>query len=69
MDFLMSPEILEQVQRFRIFLEKNLNPHLSQWNEKGEVPRTFFTLAAEQGWFNFSIKEERLIKHSSSSGK
>jgi alkylation response protein AidB-like acyl-CoA dehydrogenase len=65
MDFFMSPEILEQVQRFRIFLGKNLNPHLSQWNEKGEVPRSFFSLTAEQGWFSFSIKEERLVKHSS----
>ncbi len=31
--------------------------------EQAAVPRSFFSLMAEQGWFSFSFSEDRLTKH------
>jgi short/branched chain acyl-CoA dehydrogenase len=64
MDFSIPQEILEEVDRFKTFLDKNLSPHLSLWYEQGAVPRSFFSLMADEGWFNFSIQGNRVVKHS-----
>jgi alkylation response protein AidB-like acyl-CoA dehydrogenase len=64
MDFSIPQETLEEVGRFRTFLDKNLSPYLSLWYEQGAVPRSFFSLMADEGWFNFSIQENRVVKHS-----
>lgn len=64
MDFSIPQETLEETGRFRDFLEKELSPYLSMWYEKATVPRSFFSLMPEQGWFSFSFIEDRLTKHS-----
>jgi short-chain 2-methylacyl-CoA dehydrogenase len=64
MDFSISRNTLEELERFKTFLHKNLSPRLSLWYEQGAVPRSFFSLVAEEGWFNFSMEENRLKKHS-----
>ena len=64
MDFAVPKETLEEASRFKAFLDKHLSPHLSQWYEEGAVPRSFFSLVAEQGWFSFSYGEEHIAKHS-----
>lgn len=64
MDFSIPKENLEEAGRFKAFLHKHLSPHFAQWYEKGEVPRSFFSLMAEQGWFSFSSSEDRITKHS-----
>ena len=63
MDFSVPQEIMDDVTRFRGFLEKHLSPHLYQWYEQGAVPRSFFTLMAEQRWFSFFFRDDRLSKH------
>ena len=63
MDFSIPQETLEETRRFRTFLEKELSPSLSLWYEQASVPRSFFSLMAEQGWFSFSFSEDRLTKH------
>ena len=63
MDFSIPQETLEETRRFRTFLEKELSPSLSLWHEQAAVPRSFFSLMAEQGWFSFSFSEDRLTKH------
>jgi short-chain 2-methylacyl-CoA dehydrogenase len=63
MDFSIPKQNLEEAARFKVFLDKQLSPHLSQWYEQGAVPRSFFSLMAEQGWFSFSFSEDRLTKH------
>jgi len=62
MDFSIPRETLEETRRFRAFLEKHLSPQLSQWYERGAVPRSFFSLVAQQGWFSFSFSEDRVRK-------
>ena len=64
MDFSIPQETLEEVGRFKAFLDKNLSPHLSLWYEQGAVPRSFFSLMADEGWFNFSFQENHVVKHS-----
>jgi alkylation response protein AidB-like acyl-CoA dehydrogenase len=64
MDFLIPQEITEDVKKFRAFLEQHMSPHLSEWYEQGTVPRSFFSLVAEQGWFSFSFKDDRITKRS-----
>jgi short-chain 2-methylacyl-CoA dehydrogenase len=64
MDFSIPQETLEEVGRFKAFLDRHLSPHLAQWYEQGAVPRSFFSLMAEQGWFSLSISVDRIIKHS-----
>lgn len=64
MDFSIPRETLEETGRFRTFLEKLLSPQLSQWYEQGTVPRSFFSLVADQGWLSFSYKNDRINKRS-----
>lgn len=64
MDFSIPPDHQEEARRFRIFLERELSPNLSRWHEQGAVPRSFFELFAKKGWFNFTLKEHRLVKSS-----
>ncbi len=63
MDFSIPQDTQEEARRFKAFLEKHLAPHLPRWYEQGAVPRSFFSLMAEQGWFSFSFNEDRLMKH------
>ena len=62
MDFSIPRETQEEMGRFRAFLEKHLSPQLSQWYERGAVPRSFFSLVAQEGWFSFSFSEDRVRK-------
>ena len=64
MDFFLPREITDDVAKCRAFLQQHLSPHLSQWYEQGTVPRSFFSLLAEQGWFSFSFKDGRISKRS-----
>jgi len=64
MDFSIPQNTMEELRRFRTFLDQELSPHVSLWYEEGAVPRSFFSLTAQQGWFNFSVKENRVVKHS-----
>jgi alkylation response protein AidB-like acyl-CoA dehydrogenase len=64
MDFFLPREITDDVTKCRAFLQQHLSPHLSQWYEQGAVPRSFFSLVAEQGWFSFSFKDGRISKRS-----
>jgi alkylation response protein AidB-like acyl-CoA dehydrogenase len=62
MDFSIPHETLEEIGRFKAFLDKNLSPHLAQWYDQGGVPRSFFSLMADQGWLSFSFSEDRVKK-------
>jgi short/branched chain acyl-CoA dehydrogenase len=64
MDFFLPREITDDVTKCRAFLQQHLSPHLSQWYDQGAVPRSFFPLVAEQGWFSFSFKDGRISKRS-----
>jgi len=62
MDFSIPQETFEELTRFRTFLAENLSPELTLWYEQGAVPRSFFSLMASEGWFNFSFQENRVVK-------
>jgi short/branched chain acyl-CoA dehydrogenase len=64
MDFLIPQNTLEELKRFRTFLGEEVSPHLSRWYEQGAIPRSLFSLMAQQGWFSFSFKANRLEKQS-----
>ncbi|MGE5843024.1 MAG: acyl-CoA dehydrogenase family protein, partial [Deltaproteobacteria bacterium] len=64
MDFSIPQGNLEETVRFKAFLGEHLLPRLSQWYEQGAVPRSFFSLVAEQGWFSFAFSDDRITKHS-----
>jgi short/branched chain acyl-CoA dehydrogenase len=64
MDFSVPENTVEELKEFRTFLDKELSPHLSRWNEQRAVPRSFFSLTAEKGWFSFFFRDGRLEKHS-----
>ena len=64
MDFSVPQNTLDDLKRFRTFLKEAVSPHLSSWYEQGAVPRSLFSVMAQQGWFSFSFKSERLEKQS-----
>jgi short-chain 2-methylacyl-CoA dehydrogenase len=64
MDFSVPENTVEELKEFRTFLDKELSPHLSRWNEQRAVPRSFFSLTSEKGWFSFFFRDGRLGKHS-----
>jgi alkylation response protein AidB-like acyl-CoA dehydrogenase len=58
-----TPESLEEEREaFRAFLNKQLVPHLSEWNKKGEIPLSFHQAMAREGWFGFRFKKGRMEK-------
>ena len=63
MDFSIPRKTLEETERFKDFLGRNLAPSLSLWYEQGDVPRSFLALMAKEGWFNFSFEDDRVLDH------
>ncbi len=64
MDFTVQEDMKEAKQRFKIFLEENLMPHLSSWYLEGAVPRSFFRAMGHEGWLSFDTEKSGLERHS-----
>jgi alkylation response protein AidB-like acyl-CoA dehydrogenase len=62
MDFSIPREFSDDVARFKLFLEKQVTPHLSDWYQQKSMPRGFFESMAKGGWFNFTFKNGKLSK-------
>ncbi len=45
-------------ETFRRFLEKEIVPHIEEWEEEGKVPRDVWTKMAEQGFICMTVPEE-----------
>ena len=45
-------------QTFRDFLEKEVRPHIVQWEKDGELPRDIYKKFGEMGFFSLSLPEK-----------
>ncbi len=64
MNFSISPELSEELDRFKSFLNNHLKPNLAVWYKKGQVPLNFFNVMGKEGWYGFKMKGHRLVKNS-----
>jgi alkylation response protein AidB-like acyl-CoA dehydrogenase len=64
MDFSISEELANERDRYQSFLNEHLRPHLSEWFQKGEIPRTIHETIAQGGWSDFETKGGKLVKRS-----
>ena len=45
-------------QSLRSFLEKEVRPHIDEWEEKGELPRFIYERFGEMGYFGIALPEK-----------
>ena len=64
MDFSIPEEDVRQRKLFKTFLQENLVPHLSEWFEKGIIPRHFFEAMGRNGWLGFEAEKNVLRRRS-----
>ena len=62
MDFTMPEGILKTKERFKIFLKKNLTPHISSWYQEGAIPRGFFMAMGQEGWLSYDAEKNGLTR-------
>lgn len=65
MEFSLPAELSKETDRFRSFLDEHVKPHLSEWYQRGEIPRAVHETVAQGGWLGFETQGGRLVKHSS----
>jgi len=68
MDFSLSRELIEDLERFKGFLKEQLSPHLPAWYGQGEIPKEFFQSMGGGGWFNVDYRGSLLMKRSALRG-
>ncbi len=62
MDFSIPLELAEELKDFDVFLQEKVSPNLPIWNRDGSVPRRFFQLMGNAGWYGHRWHDERLVK-------
>ncbi|KPK24093.1 MAG: hypothetical protein AMK69_16605 [Nitrospira bacterium SG8_3] len=65
MHFSVPDEYAKDLKDFEAFLETNLKPHLSQWYDAGDVPRSFFEDMAKNKWLGFDAKGGHFLEQPS----
>src|SRR3989304_4606633 len=58
MDFRLTEEERLVQQTAREFVDKELVPHVREWEEKGEVPRSFYDKMAALGFLGAPVPEK-----------
>jgi alkylation response protein AidB-like acyl-CoA dehydrogenase len=64
MGFSIPAALSQELDSFKIFLERHLKPKLSTWYKKGEVPLDFYHDMGKTGWYGFRMKDHHLVKNS-----
>ncbi|MFQ5485052.1 MAG: acyl-CoA dehydrogenase family protein, partial [Desulfobacterales bacterium] len=64
MDFSIPQAFIEEMDRFNLFLKKNMVSKLSKWYRDREIPRSFFREMGQEGWFGIYLKENELTQYS-----
>ncbi len=58
MDFRLTEEQRLVQETARQFVDNELIPHVREWEEKGEVPMSFYRKMADLGWLGAPVPEE-----------
>jgi alkylation response protein AidB-like acyl-CoA dehydrogenase len=64
MDFSIPSDLRAEVERFREFLRGPMATSLSLWHRQGELPKEFFEIMGEGGWYGFEAGEGRWSRRS-----
>jgi alkylation response protein AidB-like acyl-CoA dehydrogenase len=62
MEFSIPGHLNSEIERFREFLRGPMLPRLSGWQRQGELPREFFSIMGEAGWYGFDVSEGRWVR-------
>ena len=58
MDYYFREEHQMFRRSIRDFLEREVTPHISQWEKDGELPRSIYEAFGQQGYFGLQFPEE-----------
>jgi hypothetical protein len=64
MDFSIPAAFSEELEGFKVFLNKHLKPNLSTWYKSGEVSLNFYNEMGNAGWYGFRMEGHHLVKNS-----
>ncbi len=64
MEFSIPADLKVEIKRFNEFLKSEVISNLAAWNRDRAIPRRFFQLAGQAGWFGFGWRDGRMVKHS-----
>jgi len=57
MEFSPPRHLSVEMEQFLEFLRGPLSLRLSEWHRQGELPRDFFSMMGEAGWYGFDVSE------------
>jgi len=64
MDISIPSELKREIEKFKKFLQLEVERDIATWYKDREVPRQFFLAMAAGGWFGFKFEQGRLSKPS-----
>lgn len=62
MDFLIPPDLREDVDRFRRFLKNSFAAELAAWHRSGKLPKAFYAELGRGGWYGTVFADGRLSR-------
>ena len=66
MDFSIPNALAENLERFKELIKTHIEPQLTAWNQKKEIPRKLFRAMGEGGRYGLQLEDGRLSKGSAS---
>ena len=64
MDFSIPNALIEDLERFKEFIKAHIDPQLTTWNQKKEIPRQLFHALGESGWYGLQLRDNQPSKAS-----
>ena len=64
MEFSIPADLKVEIKHFNEFLKSEVISNLAAWNRDRAIPRRFFQLAGQAGWYGFGWRDGRMVKHS-----
>jgi alkylation response protein AidB-like acyl-CoA dehydrogenase len=61
MDFSIPHDLIEDLERFKKFIKTHIEPQLTTWNQKKEIPRQLFRALGESGWYGLQLRDNQLV--------
>ena len=64
MDFALPVDLSEEIAEFEAFIKTDILPDLPNWNQKRELPSSFFQNMGKHGWYGLKCENGSLIRES-----
>jgi short/branched chain acyl-CoA dehydrogenase len=64
MEFTLPESLDQDLERFARFYDQHLKADAAAWYREGQLPKSFFRLMGQNGWYGFEMEKGRIVKRS-----